>query len=172
MGHRWPNEKDAVRANLGFFIGLRNKIEHRYARHQEALTAAVGGHAQALLFNYEEELSGQFGVDSSLATRLRFPVFIGSFTDEGERTLRRFVLSSRPPCGRSSLTTTPDSTRRSSTTPDTSSGSGSCRNSPRRTQMRWRCGVVSLIAGVPVTAIATTASGVTALIVAWGGIAA
>jgi hypothetical protein len=33
-------------------------------------------------------------------------------------------------------------------------------------------GVVSLIAGIPVTAIATTASGVTALIVAWGGIAA
>jgi uncharacterized protein DUF3644 len=29
---RWPNEKEPVRANLGFFIGLRNKIEHRYAR--------------------------------------------------------------------------------------------------------------------------------------------
>jgi hypothetical protein len=85
----WPDEKDPVRANLAFFIGLRNKIEHRYARQQEALTAAVGGHAQALLLNYEEELTGQFGADSSLATRLRFPVFVGSFTDEGERTLRR-----------------------------------------------------------------------------------
>jgi len=89
MRHRWPDEKDPVRANLGFFIGLRNKIEHRYARQQEALTAAMGGQAQALLLNYEEELTGQFGVDSSLATRLRFPVFIGSFTEEGERTLRR-----------------------------------------------------------------------------------
>lgn len=87
--HRWPGEKDPVRANLMFFIGLRNKIEHRYVRQQEALTAAVGGHAQAHLLNYEEELTSQFGVDSSLATRLRFPVFIGSFTDEGERTLRR-----------------------------------------------------------------------------------
>jgi hypothetical protein len=87
--HRWPDEKDPVRANLVFFIRLRNKIEHRYARQQEALTAAVGGQAQALLLNYEEELTGQFGADSSLATRLRFPVFIGSFTDEGERTLRR-----------------------------------------------------------------------------------
>jgi hypothetical protein len=87
--YRWPQQKDAVPANLGFFIGLRNKIEHRYARQQHALTVAVGGHAQALLLNYEEELTDQFGGASSLATRLRFPIFIGSFTDEGERSLRR-----------------------------------------------------------------------------------
>jgi Protein of unknown function (DUF3644) len=87
--HRWSDEKEPVRANIGFFIGLRNKIEHRHAQHQEALTAAVGGQAQALLLNYEEELTSQFGVKSSLATRLRFPIFVGSFTDEGERTLRR-----------------------------------------------------------------------------------
>ncbi|MGY1838439.1 MULTISPECIES: DUF3644 domain-containing protein [unclassified Modestobacter] len=87
--HRWPDSSDPVRANLGFFIALRNKIEHRYARHQEALAAAVGGQAQALLLNYEEEVTGQFGADSSLATRLRFPLFVGSFTDAGEQTLRR-----------------------------------------------------------------------------------
>ncbi len=86
---RWPTEKDPVRANLMFFIGLRNKVERRYVRHQDALTAAVGGHAQAHLLNYEEELTSQFGGESSLAARLRFPVFIGSFTDQGERTLRR-----------------------------------------------------------------------------------
>lgn len=93
--HRWPDEKDPVRANLGFFIGLRNKIEHRYARQQDALTAAVGGQSQALLVNYDEELTREFGVETSMATRLRFPIFIGSFTDEGERTLRR--LRSRLP---------------------------------------------------------------------------
>lgn len=87
--HRWPDAMDPVRANLGFFVGLRNKIEHRYSRQQEALTVAVGGQAQALLLNYEEELTTQFGVKSSLATRLRFPVFVGSFTEEGERALRR-----------------------------------------------------------------------------------
>jgi hypothetical protein len=86
---RWPDEKDPVRANLGFFIGLRNKIEHRYARRQEALMTAVSGRTQALLLNYEQELTSQFGLDLSLATRLRFPVFIGSFTAEGEQTLRR-----------------------------------------------------------------------------------
>jgi len=86
---RWPDEKDPVRANLEFFIGIRNRVEHRYARQQQALAAVVGGQAQALLLNYEEELVAQFGPAASLATRLRFPVFVGSFTDEGERTLRR-----------------------------------------------------------------------------------
>jgi hypothetical protein len=31
---RWNDAADPVRANLEFFIGLRNKIEHRFARHQ------------------------------------------------------------------------------------------------------------------------------------------
>ena len=86
---RWSEEHDPVRVNLEFFVGLRNKIEHRYARQQHALAAAVGGQSQALLLNYEQELTSQFGLGLSLAARLRFPVFIGSFTDEGERTLRR-----------------------------------------------------------------------------------
>lgn len=87
---RWVSDQEPVRANLEFFIGLRNKIEHRYARRaQLALTAILGGQAQALLLNYEEELVAQFGVEHSLATRLRFPVFIGSFTTTGEQTLLR-----------------------------------------------------------------------------------
>lgn len=84
---RWPDSKDPIRANLGFFIGLRNKVEHRYARSQQALAAAVSGQAHALLLNYEKELTDQFGAASSLATRLRFPVFVGSFTSEGENAL-------------------------------------------------------------------------------------
>lgn len=87
---RWLSDQEPVRANLEFFIGLRNKIEHRYAkRAQLALTAILGGQAQALLLNYEEELVAQFGVEHSLATRLRFPVFIGSFTTTGEQALLR-----------------------------------------------------------------------------------
>jgi hypothetical protein len=86
---RWPDPTDPIRLNIEFFIALRNKIEHRYARQQHALAAALGGHAQALLVNYEEELTSQFGAVESLAKRLRFPVFIGSFTHEGEQALRR-----------------------------------------------------------------------------------
>lgn len=87
--HRWADPKDPVRANLEFFIALRNKIEHRYARQQENMALALGGHSQALLLNYEEETTAQFGPKRSLATRLRIPVFIGTFTPEGETALRR-----------------------------------------------------------------------------------
>jgi hypothetical protein len=84
---RWTDARDPVRANIQFFIGLRNRVEHRYAKEQQALSAAVSGQAQALLLNYEKELTDQFGMASSLSTRLRFPVFVGSFTAEGEKAL-------------------------------------------------------------------------------------
>lgn len=89
VAHRWADSRDPVRANLDFFITLRNKIEHRYARQQENMAVALGGHSQALLLNYEEEVTSQFGPRYSLATRLRIPVFIGTFTPEGETALRR-----------------------------------------------------------------------------------
>ena len=97
---RWPNATDPVRANLRFFIALRNKIEHRYTRSQEALAIATGGHAHALLVNYETELTSEFGQEASLAHRLRFPVFVGSFTEEGEELLRRMRASLPAPLRR------------------------------------------------------------------------
>jgi hypothetical protein len=42
-----------------------------------------------MLLNYEKELTDQFGIASSPATRLRFPVFVGSFTGEGEQALQQ-----------------------------------------------------------------------------------
>ncbi|KUH70732.1 hypothetical protein AU184_03785 [Mycolicibacterium novocastrense] len=85
---RWPTQT-AVRANIEFFIALRNKIEHRYTRFQQELAIAVGGKSQALLLNFEDELTSQFGSGFTLATKLRFPVFIGSFTTEGQQALER-----------------------------------------------------------------------------------
>lgn len=85
---RWPDQI-AIRANIEFFIALRNKIEHRFTKFQQELALAVGGRSQALLLNFEEELTTQFGVQFSLATKLRFPVFIGSFTTEGQLALER-----------------------------------------------------------------------------------
>jgi Protein of unknown function (DUF3644) len=84
----WPNQT-AVRANIEFFIALRNKIEHRFTKFRDELALAVGGRSQALLLNFGEELTTQFGVGHSLATKLRFPVFIGSFTTEGQQALER-----------------------------------------------------------------------------------
>jgi hypothetical protein len=83
---RWPKDNDPVRRNLEFFIGLRNRIEHR---HQEAIGMAVAGHAQAMILNYENELVAAFGSDEGLADRLRFPVFVSSITPEGVEAVKR-----------------------------------------------------------------------------------
>ncbi len=84
---RWPDPNEPVRKNLEFFIGLRNRIEHRHTRQDKNLALAISGHAQALLVNFEEELTSTFGADYSLATVLRFPIFVGTFTTEGTEAL-------------------------------------------------------------------------------------
>ena len=84
---RWPDPDDAVRKNLEFFIGLRNRIEHRHTHRDASLAMAVSGRAQALLLNFEQELTATFGIEHSLATTLRFPLFIGSFATEGTGAL-------------------------------------------------------------------------------------
>lgn len=89
LKHRWPDNSNPVRNNIEFFIGLRNRIEHRHARSDVNLAIAVSGHAQAFLLNFEDEISTTFGSKYGMAAILRFPVFIGTFTAEGEETLRR-----------------------------------------------------------------------------------
>jgi hypothetical protein len=74
---RFPAANDPVRINLELFIALRNKVEHRY---EHALKAAAGGRAHALVINFEQELAAKFGVEHSLADRLRFPLFVESIT--------------------------------------------------------------------------------------------
>lgn len=90
MKERWPANSDPVRANLALFIRLRNRLEHRHAHADEALMLNLAGHAHALLVNYESELTDQFGENQSLALRLRLPIFVGTFTPQGEQALRRF----------------------------------------------------------------------------------
>lgn len=89
VANRWSSQEDPVRLNIEFFVGLRNRIEHRYARQQSSLSVALSGHAQAMLLNYEDELTTEFGSSTSLANRLQFPIFVGSFTDAGVKTLQR-----------------------------------------------------------------------------------
>jgi hypothetical protein len=84
LEERWPADNDPTRKNLEFTRALRNKIEHR---HQEAIGLATAGHAQACLLNYERELTGFFGDEWTLADSLRFPVFIGTFTQQGVANL-------------------------------------------------------------------------------------
>jgi uncharacterized protein DUF3644 len=84
---RWP-DNDAVRKNLELSIGLRNKIEHRY---HEAVTRVTSGYTQALLLNFEQELTDAFGEEYSLGEQLRFPIFVGSITPLGQAQLRQLT---------------------------------------------------------------------------------
>lgn len=47
--------------NLSLFIRLRNRLEHRHAHTDAALMITLSGHAHALLINYVQELTTQFG---------------------------------------------------------------------------------------------------------------
>jgi len=88
----WFVEKEysnssAVRANIEFFIKLRNKVEHRHTGGNEALLTVISGECHSLLLNYEEAVVAVGGQSNSLAHVLHFPVFIGGFTDKGKQAL-------------------------------------------------------------------------------------
>ena len=83
--HVFPNQEHPVRRNVEFFIGFRNKIEHRY---EALLESVVAGKCQSLIMNYERFLVETFGADEGLADRLRFPVFLSSLSDEAVEALK------------------------------------------------------------------------------------
>jgi hypothetical protein len=81
-------ESDPVRTNVLFFVGLRNKIEHRFsAKH------AVAGRAQSLIANFERVLVKEFSKDESLSDELRFPIFLSSLTSEALDALKEVRAS-------------------------------------------------------------------------------
>jgi hypothetical protein len=93
IGKKWP-AGGPIRTNLELTIGLRNKVEHRY---HEAITSVTSGYAQALLINFENELTTVFGPEYSLGEQLRFPIFVGSITALGQAQLG--TLRSQMPKG-------------------------------------------------------------------------
>lgn len=81
----FPDESSPVRANVEFFIKVRNKIEHRY---EQLLATALAGKTQAHVLNYEETLTGWFGAEEGLGDELRFPVFVSSLTPDAVKALK------------------------------------------------------------------------------------
>lgn len=80
VAQRWqPNHP--VRKNLELTLALRHKIEHRY---HEAIALVASGYAQALLINFEHEMTTEFGPAYSLGEDLRVPIFVGSLTPLGQ----------------------------------------------------------------------------------------
>jgi hypothetical protein len=81
----FPSQPSAVRANVEFFVKIRNKIEHRY---EQLLAAALAGKTQAHVLNYEETLTDWFGLEEGLGDSLRFPVFMSSLTPDAVKALK------------------------------------------------------------------------------------
>lgn len=85
---QFPDAADPVRANIEFFIALRDRTAHRFSPARLAVVEAlVAGKITALLVNFEHAVVGAFGARASLAQRLRFPVPIASL--EGNAALAR-----------------------------------------------------------------------------------
>lgn len=80
----------AVRENLRFMVGLRNKIEHRS---MPELDDHIFGECQACLFNFEDILVKEFGrkhaMNESLALALQFSHLRNSHQDKAIQALRK-----------------------------------------------------------------------------------
>lgn len=79
------SDSSPIRLNVEFFIGLRNRIEHRYAQLLESL---VVGRCQALVLNYEQSLEAYFGSTEGLQDSLHFPLFVGHLTEGAVESLK------------------------------------------------------------------------------------
>lgn len=87
--HYFPKPNDPARRNIEFFIGLRNKIEHRLSeKQQKALLEVVSGKCQAYLRNFEDVLTREFTVAESLADQLHLPLFLSKLSDDALRSVK------------------------------------------------------------------------------------
>ena len=83
---------DATVANLKFFIGIRNKIEHRYWD-STTLDILLFGECQSLLYNYENMIVSLFGEDYSLNTSLAYALQFSHLRVAEQLKAQRELLS-------------------------------------------------------------------------------
>ena len=84
---------EPVKANLDFFIGLRNKIEHHNVDERE-VDVLIFGECQSLLYNYENLLIQIFGEEYALNECLAFSLQFSYMRPEEQRQASKSVLSS------------------------------------------------------------------------------
>lgn len=83
----WGGQNPPARKNLEFFLGLRNKIEHR---HYPELDPALYGECQAMLMNFEDLLVSEFGPDMALLEQVGVALqFSALRPNQQEEALRR-----------------------------------------------------------------------------------
>ena len=83
---------EAVKANLQFFIRLRNKIEHLNVAEREVDTS-IFGECQALLKNYETLLIDVFGAEYAINESLAFSLQFSYMRHEEQKQASKKVLS-------------------------------------------------------------------------------
>jgi hypothetical protein len=81
LKHHFGGDSPAARRNLEFFIGLRNKIEHRS---MPELDPHVFGECQALLFNFEDMLFYEFGPEHAMNQSLTLALQFSHLRDENQ----------------------------------------------------------------------------------------
>lgn len=87
--YRFPKPNDPVRRNIEFFIGLRNRIEHRLSeKQQKALLEVVSGKCQAYLRNFEDVLTRDFTSTQSLSDQLHLPLFLSKLNDDALKSVK------------------------------------------------------------------------------------
>jgi hypothetical protein len=75
----WRDSDSPVRRNISFFIGLRNKIEHRS---MPQLDMTIFGECQSFLFNFEDLLVAEFGERFALNESLSFSLQFSRIRNE------------------------------------------------------------------------------------------
>ncbi len=83
---------EAIIKNLDFFIGLRNKIEHRYLAQSE-IDKMLFGECQSLLYNYENFLIDIFGENYSINENLAFSLQFSTYRTPQQAIANKNVLS-------------------------------------------------------------------------------
>lgn len=86
-----PLEQSIV-ANIKFFIGLRNKIEHRHVD-KSKIDSLVFGECQALLYNYEAIVTKIFGEDYALNENLVYSLQFSKMRTKGQKEANKKALS-------------------------------------------------------------------------------
>ena len=82
----------SVKANLEFFIKLRNKIEHHYIDKDE-IGVVIFGECQSLLNNFEEFVIDCFGSEYALNESLAFSLQFSRLRTEGQQLASKKLLS-------------------------------------------------------------------------------
>ena len=83
----WRDQNPPARKNIEFFLGLRNKIEHR---HHPELDPALYGECQAMLMNFEDILVSEFGSKMALLDQVGVALqFSALRPHQQEEALRR-----------------------------------------------------------------------------------